>query len=300
MNRLFYIHWVKQFITNYKFKGKKYLNRFLEYLTPKMKDNIIVKTKYGIKLKISPILDKGIERAIFNRGVYEEGTLWCFKKILKKNYTVIDAGANIGLTSIFASKLVGNNGKVYAFEPMPETYKILCFNIHLNKLKNILAINLGLSDFEGEAEIYDNLHINRGAASLYTDRLDKGTTVKITTIDKFLAKYEFSEIDFIKIDIEGSELSMLKGCKDLLNRGKNPMICVEFSRDVKSNHNPELLFLLLKETYSYRVFKQMKGKESMTPLIEVCEIKDLPIHDNLYCFQSYHLEFLPKDLFLIN
>lgn len=300
LNRLYYIHRVERVLAKYKFKGKKYLIKFLGVLTPKMKDNIIVKTIYGFKLKISPIFDKGIERSIFNRGVYEEGTLWCFKKILKKNYTVIDAGANIGLTSIFAGKLIGENGSVYAFEPMPKTYDILCYNIKLNKLKNINAINCGLSDFEGNAKIFDNLHINRGAASLFSDKKENGIVVKINTLDTKVEEYKIPDIDFMKIDIEGSEYPMLKGCQNIFRSNKKPMICLEFSRDVKSNYKPELIYDFLKDTHKYRIFKQLKGKEIQSPLIEICNKMELPNHDNLYCFMPYHIKQLPKDLFLNN
>jgi len=297
-NRLYYIHAIKRVVGGYSFKGKSYINKLLNLLTPRAADNIIVKTKYKFKLKISPLFDKGIERAIFNKGVYEDGTLWCFKKILKKNYIVIDAGANIGLTTIFAGKLIGKMGKVYAFEPMPQTYDILCFNIKLNKLKNITAINYGLSDFEGKAEIYYNLHINRGAASLYSDKKEKGIIINVTTLDNMVLKYAIKKVDFIKIDIEGAEYPMLKGCEIFLMGKNKPMICLEFSRDVKSNYNPELIYDFLKDTCEYRIFRQLKGKETQTPLIEVIHKMDLPTHDNLYCFKNYHFELLPNDLFL--
>ncbi|PKP24131.1 MAG: hypothetical protein CVU03_13650 [Bacteroidetes bacterium HGW-Bacteroidetes-2] len=299
-NRLYYIHTLKRLISGHSFNGKSYVNKILNLLTPKAADNIIVKTKYKFKLKISPLFDKGIERAIFNKGVYEEGTLWCFKKILKKNYTVIDAGANIGLTAVFAGKLIGKKGKVYAFEPMPDTFDILCFNIKLNKLKNITAINYGLSDFEGKAEIYNNLHINRGAASLYSNKKENGISINITTLDNIVAQYGIANVDFIKIDIEGAEYPMLKGAENFLMGENRPMICLEFSRDVISNYNPELIYDFLKDTCEYRIFKQLRGKESQTSLIEVKNKMDLPTHDNLYCFKDYHFKLLPNELFINN
>lgn len=297
LNRLYYIHIVNDFLSKYSFRGKRYVVKFLKIITPQLKDNLIVRTKYNFKLKISPLFDKGIERSIFNKGIYEEGTLWCFKKIIQKGFVVIDAGANIGLTTIFAAKLSGKKGKIYAFEPMKTTYEILCYNIKLNKLKNITTINCGLSDFEGKAEIFSNLHINRGAASLYNNEKDNGIIIDISTLDNVVTKYEISKIDFIKIDIEGSEYPMLKGGKNFFMGEKRPIICLEFSRDVISNYNPELIYEFLKENCKYRIFKQLEGKESKTPLIEINEIKDLPTHDNLYCFQDYHFELLPKELF---
>jgi FkbM family methyltransferase len=297
MNRLFFVHTVRRMLSRKSFRGKKYVNQLLIWLTPIQKDNIIVKTKYRFKLKISPLFDKGIERSIFDNGVYEDGTLWCFTKILKKNYVVIDAGANIGLTTIHAGKLVGDKGSIYAFEPMRTTYDILCYNIKLNKLGNIFPINVALSNYEGNVEIFDNLNINRGAASLFSDKRENGLMATVTTLDKIAKEYSIKDVDFIKIDIEGSEYPMLLGGGSFFEGNKKPMVCVEFSRDVKSDYDPELIFDFMKNTHNYRIFKQLNGKETQSPLIEILSKKDLPNHDNIYCFKDYHFERLPNDLF---
>lgn len=295
--RLYYIQLFKRKLQPFNFKGKWRVLKILNKLTPKMRDNIVVKTKYGFKLLISPLYDKGIERAIFNKGAYEEGTLWCFNKILKKGDVFVDVGANIGLTTIHASKLVGEKGQIFSFEPMPTTFDILGVNIKLNNLKNIKAINSALSDFEGESELFDNLHINRGAASMISDKNEKGINIAVSTLDNFISKYNILNLDFIKIDVEGVEYPMLLGSLKLLKNENKPVICLEYSTDVKSNYNPELIFDLLKETYGYRIFKQMGGKESLTPLLEIKGKVDLPQHDNIYCFSYFHFKFLPKDLF---
>lgn len=298
MNRLYIIHVLKRISNKYSYRGKNKVDSFLKKITPEMQDNLIVRTKYGFKLKVSPVTDKGIERSIFNKGTYEDGTLWCFKKILQKKFIVVDAGANIGLTSIHSSKLVGKNGKVFSFEAMPSTFKILEYNIRLNKLNNILPINYALGNQEGEVEIFPKLYINRGAASLYSDKKGTGIKIPITTLDKIVEQYLIENIDFIKIDIEGAEYPMLLGSKSFFKTYKKPIICVEFSKKVKSDYNAILIYDLLVSSYNYRIFKQKRGKESQTPLIEIFCKEELPNHDNIYCFQDYHFNFLPADLFL--
>lgn len=295
--RLYYIQLIKRKLDPFTFKGKWRLFKFLDNITPEMRDNIVIKTKHGYKLLISPLFDKGIERVIFKKGSYEEGTLWCFNKILKKEDIVADIGANIGLTSIYASKLVGRKGRVFSFEPMPSTYDILGVNIKLNNLKNIVAINSALSDFEGEAELFDNLHINRGAASMFSDKNEMGVKISVSTLDNFISKYNISNLDFIKIDVEGAEYPMLLGGLKLLKSENKPIICLEYSTEVNSSYNPELIFDLLKEICGYRIFKQMGGKESLTPLVEIKKIDDLPEHDNIYCFQDYQIGQITKELF---
>jgi len=298
MIRLYYIHKLKKRIKGRSFRGRVRIEKILTKLSPKMKNGMIVKTIYGDKLKIAPVFDRGIERRLYNRGVYEEGTLWCFKKILKKGDVVLDVGANIGLTTIRASKLIGEGGYVYAIEAMPSTFEILNFNTQLNKLSNVSCFNIALADYVGKTDIFHNLDINRGAASIYSESKQGGVEVDITTLDQFVINNELKTVDFIKIDIEGAEYPMLIGGSNFFNKNK-PIICVEFSKEVKSTYKPDLIFDLLKNTYSYRIFKQINGKESTSKLIEIKDITELPNHDNLYCFQHNHFQNLQKDLFIV-
>ena len=67
-----------------------------------------------------------------------------------------------------------------------------------------------------------------------------------------------------------------------------------------SNTISHRIYDFLKDICEYRIFKQLKGKESQTPLIEVKDKMDLPTHDNLYCFKDYHFKLLPNELFINN
>ncbi|PKD21135.1 hypothetical protein APR41_12020 [Salegentibacter salinarum] len=298
--RLYYIQWIRRFIEDKKFKGKWRLGKFLDSVTPELRDNVIVKTKNGFKLKISPLYDKGIEKKIFENGIYEEGTLWCFQQIIKKGDIIFDLGANIGLTTIHASKLTGKKGRVYAFEPMPTTFNILNENIRLNRIKNVLALNFGLSDKNKKGEIFPNLHINRGAASIYAANRIEGVEIDLKTLDSFISNNNIDKVDFIKIDIEGAEVPMLKGANIFFSTYEKPIICIEFSKNVHTEFSPYFIYDYLNGKLNYDIFKQLKGKESLTPLIKINSKEELPKHDNLYCFQQYHYKRLPKDFFFKN
>lgn len=297
MWNLYEIRRIDAFLTKKQFRGKYIIRRLLKSFLPELADDLVVKTKYGYKLKISPLTDKGIEKKVFDHGVYEEGTLWCFKQIIKRNDVVFDVGANIGLTTIYASILSGKNGKVFAFEPLESTYKILLENLKINRVKNVVPINSALSDEDGYGYIFENLHINRGAASLISNSITEGLEVRKEKLDTFISKNNIDNINFIKIDIEGSELPMLEGSSEYLMSSIKPIICIEFSKDVKTDYDVNKLFYLLKDDLGYDIYTQLNGKESLSPLIEITELKDLPFHDNLYCFQKYHYRRVSKRLF---
>lgn len=298
MFRFYIVFGLKKMMNSLNPLGKKIISKVIKILSPKLKEEVKIMTLSRIKLFIQPLTDNGIERRLFNNGVYEEGTLWCLSKILKKNQIFVDVGANIGLISLFASKIVGANGRVLSFEPMTNTFDLLMRNINLNKVDNVVIEKIALSDIIGEKKLFKNLHINRGAASFFKG---KGTTddyemVKVDTLDNYFLKNNVSTIDMIKIDAEGAELHILKGMSNLL-KFSLPIICLEYSTDVTSDINPEEIYKFLTEEYGYIVFKQRQGKESYSSLIEVKSINDLPQHDNLYFFQEKHINNVSEDLF---
>ena len=74
-----------------------YLSRLL---IPKAKSQVVIDTIYEFKIKVDPVIDNGVERAIYYYGTYEKGTLDVIGKILKEGDTFIDVGANIGIMSL--------------------------------------------------------------------------------------------------------------------------------------------------------------------------------------------------------
>ncbi len=99
------------------------------FLIPAPKGVCTMKTNYGFYLQIDPVKDQGVERSIYYTGTYEKGSLAVLKQLLRKGDSFADVGANIGLMSLYASQLVGTKGKVWAFEPNPETARILKENV---------------------------------------------------------------------------------------------------------------------------------------------------------------------------
>ena len=257
---------------------------------------MVVRTKYGFKLLIDPIFDKGVERSIYETGSYEEGALWIMSKILSKNNIVIDAGANIGLMTLFFSKTIRVK-KVYSFEPVPQTFKILKDNIRINKVSNVEVFEMALSNQEQERNIYLNSNINRGAASLNDKEVESiGIPIKVKRLDQLEPILKLDNIDFCKIDVEGSELNLLQGADFLFKQEVKPSLCVEYSRDVESNNTINELydFLIDKE---YVLFKSKQGKATISTLIPIRSKNDLPFHDNIYAFDQKTLIQLPEELF---
>ncbi|WP_440060007.1 FkbM family methyltransferase [Thermogladius sp. 4427co] len=183
--------------------------------------------------------------------------------IPRKGNVVIDVGAYIGVYSLVASKLV-DDGFVIAFEPNPESFYWLVNNIRLNKVKNIKALPYALGNSIGFARLYMP-KANIEASSLIKDHLLKNPVgdlgvlkyfdVPLVTLDYILSNSsrfigrKIDSVDIAKIDVEGYELKVLEGSKNILSRGVIDKLVIEVHIDqVKTT---DLLSFL--RDYGYRL-----------------------------------------------
>lgn len=143
---------------------------------------------------------------------------------------VFDIGAHQGFYTLLASKKVGPQGKVFAFEPSPRELKALKFNIRLNLLANVEVEELALGNDQILTELYVVEGKQSGCNSLRSPNLaDKVSRVPVQMdrLDDWLEKTKISEVDFIKLDVEGGELEVLTGAVRLLSRHPRPVILAE-------------------------------------------------------------------------
>lgn len=189
-----------------------------------------------LKTKIDDIIlnylegDKYIGELIASTGKYEPFESELLIKNIKKGDIVIDVGANIGYYTLLFAKKVGENGKVYAFEPDPVSFAILKKNIKDNKFKNVEAFNMALSDKQEDLSLFISDE-NLGDHRLYDDHKieRKKTTVKTKTLDLFFTDKEIekTKISLIKIDTQGYEPFVIKGAQELIKNQK-PILFFEY------------------------------------------------------------------------
>lgn len=137
----------------------------------------------------------------------------------KNGDIVVDAGAHIGVFTLKAAKQVGDKGKVLAFEPEPSNFRFLIRNVRANNLHNVHAFQVAL----GETKSFAPLYIAQQSLmhSLCRDLLDANATsisIPIWALDDILKLFSISFVDFLKIDVEGYEMKVLKGARQTLNR----------------------------------------------------------------------------------
>lgn len=161
----------------------------------------------------------------FRTGEAEFGLL---HELLSAGDWVIDIGANIGHYALRMSEIVGEGGRVIAFEPMPETFELLTANARLGGFQNFTLINAAASDATRLNGMVTHVFEETGLDDLYTAELvpaNKTGSVRVLclTVDSLALP---QPVALVKIDAEGHELPVLKGMQELLTRD-HPILIVE-------------------------------------------------------------------------
>lgn len=151
-------------------------------------------------------------------GSYELEKQRLMAQMVKPGTVVFDIGANVGFYTLLASSLVGEGGRVYAFEPLAGNIDYLERHLKMNAAHNVTLFQAAVSDREGIASFQQGDSNSMG-------RLDeKGTiAVEIVSLDELFFKGVLPLPDYMKIDVEGAELSVLKGARHILEK-RSPTI----------------------------------------------------------------------------
>lgn len=170
---------------------------------------------YKVRLDVSLWPDR---RTYFGGGYYQAHLEHLYAAVLRPGDQYLDIGANIGMTALMAAATIGEGGRGFAFEPNPETFERLRINFGVNPFKNIELVNCAVADSEGEAVLHLPAVGNTGIGSLAGDG-DGGRsyTVRIATGGPFLDRLDPSRPTFVKIDVEGYEVKVLKGIERALD-----------------------------------------------------------------------------------
>src|SRR5215204_7240088 len=184
----------------------------------------------------------------------------------KEGDIVVDIGAHMGRYTIISSKRVGANGKVVAIEAHPSNFEMLKSNIKLNQLTNVIPlnyaaysketkINLYLPDEESGYTMHHSIMSNY-VFTKYKDKTeDKFVEVSANTLDYLLQLTEITDVNWVKIDVEGAEFEVLKGASNVLSKSKDIALLIEVHG--LDNHRPILEFV---SSYNFKIEFEKSNK----------------------------------------
>lgn len=173
----------------------------------------------------------------------------------KKNPLIIDCGANIGM-SVLYFKWLYPRATVYAFEPDPETFKILEENVQQNNLKNVHIYNLALAGKTGQIDFYiDQEHPGWLTMSTIKERLPKD---KISVPAGKLSRYiKNASVDMLKIDTEGAEPEIIADLAKNKRLQKIKRMAIEYHHQPSRSQLPQFLDILQKNNFSCQFSAQL-------------------------------------------
>ncbi|ANE46873.1 methyltransferase FkbM [Paenibacillus swuensis] len=153
--------------------------------------------------------------SLINENQWEEGTFNVLDRFLNENFSYLDIGAWIGPTVLYGSHI---SKHVYALEPDAVAIKELRNNLKLNPAiaAKVTAIHAALSEKSGTASLYMRSAFGDSSSSLIQTVSDQSCSVKCMTIENLINKHRIKDLNFVKIDIEGSEYSLIPSMKPFL------------------------------------------------------------------------------------
>lgn len=234
--------------------------------------------------------DEVVSQELIQSRKWEEYETELFKKNIKKGDTILDIGAHIGYYTLLAARLVGDKGKVYAFEPAPRNFELLKKNIKENGYSNVVLINKAVADMDGESKLFLN-NENTGDHRIYNPQ-DQRKFIKIQTVmlDSFF-KNKSTKVDFIKIDVQGSEVRAFKGAVSLIKENRNIKILTEFwPKGLKLSGSSALEYASFLEKNRFQIY-DIDEAEKTIKLINIKSLLKPPeneAHDfrNLFCTRN--------------
>lgn len=216
-------------------KNGRRLAKLMAIAVALTRNPIRTKTINGITYELD--LREVIDSSLYFTSTYEVKIDRLFEKYVTPGSTVIDIGANIGLHTLRSALLTGEKGKVIAIEPSTWAIKKLERNLELNQnLSKIIEIRhnaLGESVEQSISLGFQSSYRLNGKNKIYSEVVD------VLTLDSIVEQNSQHSVDFIKIDVDGHELHILRGAKQLLLNSK-PVLVVEFTPSYSASYLEEL------------------------------------------------------------
>ena len=236
--------------TDKKITFRGFLYKFIEFLRL---DNYLLivfnSPKHNFKFgsRITRKVNNFLIQDVFNgMNFHEEEIIERFTP--KEGDIVIDVGPAFGLYTILASRSIGSRGQVFAIEPQPEIFKMLNCNIKLNKLLNVTTLNYAAYSKEIKLKLYNSY-------SIIQERAGKNNSdfieVNGNTLDYLMFQNKIKEVNWIKIDVEGAELEVLKGAHNILSKSKDIALLIEIHNLSEGNNLYDDIMNLLK-SYNFK------------------------------------------------
>ena len=200
----------------------------LRKLTPLGRDDTC--EVHGYKMYLDPLMES---KHLYATGIYEPDVVRSLESHINPDAFVIDLGAHVGFYTLLAAGLVGPRGRVYAFEPQVVVRRVLARNVALNGYESrCRVLPYAVADTTGSRTLFVRSQQSDQSSLFAGNNVSEKAIVETVSLDEFFAAEGWPPVDFIKMDIEGSEKAALEGMRELSARNPQLRLVMEFGVDL--------------------------------------------------------------------
>ena len=240
--------------------------------------NFVTARVFSLKANFRCSIRDVLGRHLYKYGMHEpENSEFLLKAIkLGDKDVAIDIGANLGWYSVLLNRVSESGSLVFAFEPDPNNFELLEFNVTKNDCSNVKAFNKAISNKSETLSLYKYPEKNLGRHSLLPQKGAQEIEVNTVCLDEFLDAELHSKVKFIKIDIEGYEFYALRGAIDILKCC--PMVMMEFSPHLypDPSHATELVHFMANLEFVPNILRYGKLEEIKLDSL-ICETRQVDV-----------------------
>jgi FkbM family methyltransferase len=259
-------------------QGSTVLPKLSEYINDGPERSIII-DKDGIFLYLNdsnsyfvwdPLDPRTAVASLVTIGTYEILETRILQTLARTSKVIIDIGANVGYYTVLLAKSQPVDGYLHAFEPFPASYDVTTRSVLKNNLTNKVTVSqTGLSDNAGKSVIYIPATSGTSAASmkvLHPEETNLEFEIVLETLDSYIQKNNLTNVDLIKIDVEGAELFAIRGGWETI-RANRPIVFAELLRKWSAGfgyHPNEVIDMFKQESYQcFEVSEHLHAIESI-------------------------------------
>lgn len=204
-------------------------------------------------------MDDHVGRAAFYCGDLDPKVTWICRKVIQKGDTVLDIGANIGVTTVAMASMVGALGKVHSFEPNPELQLMLRQVIERNHFLNVTLHSMALGPADSAMELrVPRSNLGMGSLVRHGNPDDAVYKVPVRRLSEVVAQEGIKTIRMIKIDVEGFEADVFNGAQELLREIRPDAILFELNQERGAFGDQPVVRLLHEAGYDFLGVPQCK------------------------------------------
>lgn len=225
-----------------------------------MDEVCILNVQGGTRVAVPNVRDNLSAYIVLEQEDWFEDEIRFVRRWLKPGMRAMDVGANVGVYTVAMAKAVGGSGRVWAFEPTPATADCLQHSLDANKFDNVTVVRAAVSEGAGTMDFSLRTHAEENAVAKAGSVGPQVLRVAAVTLDGMSADRGCTNIDFVKLDVEGHEFEVIRGAREFL-RTNSPLLMFE----IRAGASVDLRVLEPLAELGYGFYRLLPGMLCLEP-----------------------------------